>query len=225
MSEISQEASSRICKHMNEDHGVSVYAMVLSTLEQESSMSISNCTLKDVSLTKMAFSYVTCDKSTCSSKETVMKFDPPLESSSEIRPRLVKLHHDLLSPKFSWLVTKPICTQVVFIVAALGYFTYTGLEAFLLTVNTAPEFLKSIITAVFGSDENLFSWICYLFKGINVAHMLEAFYVVYLCKQKLKLKTPATLSWYILVALAGYPMTSKVLDFVKVCNDSKMKKK
>ena len=86
MCKISPEASKRICKHMNEDHGVSVYAMVLSNLEkEESSMKISNCILKDVSLTQMTFSYVRCDGSVCEPKETVMKFDPPLESSSEIR--------------------------------------------------------------------------------------------------------------------------------------------
>lgn len=142
----------------------------------------------------------------------------------EFRPRLVKLHHDFLSPKFSWLVTEPILAQIVIITATLGYFSYSGLEAFLLTVESAPDFLKSIITTVFGSTENLFTCICNVFKYTVLAHVLEAFYVAYLCKQKLKLKAPAILSWFIIVAMSGYLMTLKVLDFVKVSNSSKTKK-
>lgn len=88
MSEITPEVSQRICKHMNDDHHLSVYAMVTSTLDNETSnMKISNCKLDSVSLTKLSFSFVACDdaKGVCVPKTTVINFDPPLQSSAEAR--------------------------------------------------------------------------------------------------------------------------------------------
>jgi putative heme iron utilization protein len=92
MCNITPQASERICKHMNEDHGVSVYAMVLATLANtgsaESKMKISNCQLKNISLTQMDLSFVACDSTnggSCLLKDMVIHFDPPLESSRDMR--------------------------------------------------------------------------------------------------------------------------------------------
>ena len=100
MCNITPQVSQRICKHMNEDHGVSIYAMVLSTLgkstansngnsttEPTSAMKISNCKLKNVSMTQIELSYVACDsvKGVCMPKDVVIPFDPPLASSAEVR--------------------------------------------------------------------------------------------------------------------------------------------
>ena len=88
MSDISPDASKRMCKHMNEDHGLSVYAMVISTLDSTTaSMKISNCKLEEISLTKMHLSYVACDdaKGVCMPKTSVIRFDQPLQSSAEAR--------------------------------------------------------------------------------------------------------------------------------------------
>ena len=101
MCQITPETSKRICSHMNEDHGVSIYAMVLSALDQNDkkqnkakednpmikNMKISNCILKSVSLTQMKLSFVACDNDNgiCMSRDLMIDFDPPLKSSAEIR--------------------------------------------------------------------------------------------------------------------------------------------
>ncbi len=80
---------------MNEDHAVSVYAMVLSTLSKSKSnrnnnnITISKCLLTNVTPTKITLSYVECDDNVkggiCMPKELDIDFNPPLTSSAEIR--------------------------------------------------------------------------------------------------------------------------------------------
>jgi len=230
MSEITPETSKRMCKHMNEDHGISVYAMLLSSIDgsPESSMKISNCKLKNVSMTKMDISYVACDlkNGTCMPRDTSIDFEPPLESAAEVRPRLVKLHHQNLAPKFSWIITDSICRTIILSVLALGYFDFMGLDAFSSDIeNRAPEFFKDMIHFLFGSVESLFRGVQVSFKFAVLAHFLEACYAAYLCKNSLKMNLKGVLSWFCVVTMVGYPMTSKVLNFVKVQNQMKNEQK
>ncbi len=258
MSEITSEQTKRICKHMNEDHGISVYAMLLSAIagSPDSSMKISNWELKSVSMTTMEISYVACDlkNGMCMPKSISIDFEPPLESAAEVRwvrlkvaaafisffhslnaelffthscrPRLVKLHHENLSPKFSLLITDSTCRVIVTTVLALGYFDMMGLETFLSDVeNHAPEFFKNIIYLLFGSVESLFKGVQVSFKFAVVAHFLEACYVTHLCKNNLKMNLKSTLSWFLIVSMVGYPMTSTILDFVRVQAELKNKQK
>lgn len=53
-----------------------------------------------------------------------------------------------------------------------------------------------------------------------VIHFIEGLYVMYLCS-KLKLKFSNTLSWFFMTFIAGLPMTQRVMNFVKIQNESK----
>ena len=53
-------------------------------------------------------SYVLCNGDACSMKNVMIPFIPSLNSSSQVRARLIDDHHRALNPKFSWLVTDPI---------------------------------------------------------------------------------------------------------------------
>ena len=86
---ITPEASSRICSHMNEDHGLTVYGLVLSTMSKAESdmLDISKWTMKSISLSEMNLSFVVCDKKsgTCEPREISIPFVPQLRSGSEVR--------------------------------------------------------------------------------------------------------------------------------------------
>ena len=136
------------------------------------------------------------------------------------------MHHEHLSPKFSLLITDPLNRIIILSVLALGYFSYQGLHSFVSDITTyAPPFVKDmIIDGIFGSTETLFMFIKFSFKFAIVAHVMEAMYVAFLCRTVLKLKTKTIVEWYLIVSITGYPMTSKVLDFVNVHKETKMKK-
>ena len=57
------------------------------------------------------------------------------------------------------------------------------------------------------------------------AHVVEALYAAYLCKTLLKMKTMATLSWFVIISMVGYPMTSKILEFARIQKKSNEGKK
>ena len=133
---------------------------------------------------------------------------------------MIKLHQECLSPKFTWLFSDSVCRTIMSSVTALGYFTIIGYDTFALDFQSnAPEFFKSIILFCFGSIESLFKGIVVSFYFAIIAHVLEATYVVYLCQDKLKLNHQVTFAWFMAVAMVGYPMTSKVLDFVSIVDD------
>mmetsp|Transcript_14795 Transcript_14795/g.18029 ORF Transcript_14795/g.18029 Transcript_14795/m.18029 type:complete len:235 (+) Transcript_14795:135-839(+) len=227
---ISPEVSKRICKHMNEDHGVSVYAMVCSTLSgaEKAKTKISNWKMNSVSNTDISLSYVACDsvQGLCMPSESTIKFDPPLSSPSQAKARLMKLHDEVLSPKFTWLITDATSRLIFPTVLALGYFTYVGFEQFLQDFeNQASVSLINIVNTVFGSPEGLFTCVRTAFIFSVVAHLTEAIYVVYQCRKKLSLKPTTTLSWFLIVSVVGFPMTSKVLEFVNVKNQNQSGKK
>lgn len=56
--------------------------------------------------------------------------------------------------------------------------------------------------------------VCWMFGAI--AHLAEAVYVAYICKTCLKMRFQNMLSWFVMVVLVGYPMTSKVLHLKNV---------
>jgi len=135
-----------------------------------------------------------------------------------LRPRLVEMHHEMLAPQFSWLTSEPLCRMILFAMAGLGY-AYYCLDMKDLVNQYAM--LKPVI----GSEGQILayaikvSWIFGVF-----AHLAEAIYTAFVCKQTLKMRNKATLSWFIMVSLVGFPMTMKVLEFISVHNSSSLKK-
>jgi len=54
-----------------------------------------------------------------------------------------------------------------------------------------------------------------------VAHTLEAMYVAYKCQSQAKLTVSATLKWFTMICLTGYPITTR---FFQLLGGAKIKK-
>ena len=95
---------------MNEDHTATCHALVLSTLSSwtEKKSKVQNARMTSVTMVGYNLSYVLCNGDACSMKNVMIPFIPSLNSSSQVRARLIDDHHRALNPKFSWLVTDPI---------------------------------------------------------------------------------------------------------------------
>lgn len=48
------------------------------------------------------------------------------------------------------------------------------------------------------------------------AHLAEAAWVYHTCKNVLKFRTKSAAMWFLVVAMAGYPQTSKVIELVSI---------
>jgi len=214
---------------MNDDHAVSVFAMVKCSLGKSKSHKISNCKMTSISLEEATFSYVECTSTsgtgTCAMKNTTFVFHPPLETMKDMRPRLVDLHHDLLTPKLKSLVTEVPCAIIICILLLFGYITYfvDDLEQVILSKNL--KLAGSCISMIFGCIQSLEKLIEKTFIFAVVAHILEACYGAFLSHKVLKLKMKSTLLWFLAISCAGYLMTSKIMEFSNVHLESKKSKK
>jgi|AntRauTorckE5430_2_1112549.scaffolds.fasta_scaffold02291_3 hypothetical protein len=217
-----QTVESRIITHMNEDHELSLYAMVQSTLsqkEKQTLVNVKNCKLTAISLNEVRISYTACETNSSSQKEVVVPIEPPMLSMSECRPKLVELHHRCLAPKFSWWITEPLSRTVVLSMAGLGYAYYCVDMQELVEQN-------EMIAVVAGEKGEVFAYavkISWLF-GI-AAHIAEAIYAAFICKTLLKMKNAGTFAWFVIISITGYPMMSKVMKFASIQKNINASKK
>ena len=211
----------KIIKHMNEDHELSLFAIVQSKLprkEKNSTTGVKNCRMKAINLSNMTLSYVSCKGDMCEQKELCVKFEPPMASFEETRSRLVKMHDECVAPSFSWLFTEPLCRMILFAMGGLCYAHYSMDMA-----DVASQ--SDIIASVFGEDGSVLSYvikICWFFGA--GAHIAEAAYAFFVCQTTLKMKPMNSFKWFIVISMVGYPMTSKILDFARVKESSEEKK-
>jgi hypothetical protein len=88
---LSIDAERLICYHMNLDHAVILYAIVKSTLPRKlinnKNIKISNPELVNINLESATINFIACDEKTgtCTKKNVIVKFDPPVESQLELR--------------------------------------------------------------------------------------------------------------------------------------------
>ena len=77
----------RICKHMNEDHQLSLFMIVKSTLgrKERNSVKISHCKMTAIDLKEAKITFAACKGETCTKREVVVKFDPPMNSFADMR--------------------------------------------------------------------------------------------------------------------------------------------
>jgi len=201
---ITRERSSQICKHMNDDHHVSVYAMALSSIpaSQRRTIKLQNVKMKSVSMKEYIISYNICVGDLCGMTENIsIPFNPPLSSPSEVRLRLVEDHHKYLTPELKMLFLDPFCLVVLITTMLLGYGTlFMGIDKISsLTTTSSLKFAYAVQ---------------YAFITCVVLHGLEAMYIVYLCKKVLKLKLYSCFKTFCIVSCVGFPMTKYVLGFV-----------
>lgn len=213
-------AETRICNHMNEDHQLSLFMIVDSTLgRRERNVTVSNCKMTAINLKESKISYVACKNDTCSQREVVIKFVPPMNSFVDMRPRLAELHHEKSEPKISWLVTEPLCRLIILMIMGLGYAHH-----FLDFQELANK--NDLFRSVFGSEGQILAFAiqCSLIFAVG-AHLAEAVYGFYLCKKILQFRNKASVLWFFMISMVGYPMTSKCIEFARIQkNHSKEKK-
>lgn len=224
--EISSEASTRICAHMNDDHSATIHAMVVFNLSNREAAhcKIQNAKMTSVSMKEYSISYILCDGNACAMREVAVPFNPPLNSSDEVRPRLVQDHHMALTPKFSWLVTDPLIRMLFGACILLGVGTALGHDELAKRVDDAP-WAAAIANAVFGTSARFANLVVGAWYFSLVAHTMEACYTAYLCKTMLKMKTGTTFKWFVLNVCTGFPIMNKVKELVAVDSAARSKKK
>lgn len=215
---ISEETSKRVCTHMNEDHAVSVLAMAMRSAGEASSSStssswkISDATMLKVDESGCLIRCVACSGDLCEMNVVEYKFEPPIASASELRPRLVAVHHRLCSPRVAWLVKKPQALLILVTEAFLAYGTFGRYER----ATNYSDVLSGVVSLVFGSASNFSLAVRAAFYFSVVAHGGEALYVAYHCRRTLKLQWKATILWFLMICMVGIPITSEFLPLLNV---------
>ena len=213
--EISAEASKRICTHMNEDHGVTVYAMAAHELTkaknaklQQPGWHMTDARMQRVTMTSCRLQVFVCSGDMCEMISVDYPFNPPLSSSSQIRPRLIAIHHQVMTPQISWLITKPVALVLVLISVAMAHGIFVlGIPQFTQVLQDLDEGLGlNLVSTLFGSSAILVWMLQGIFWFTVVAHIVEGLYAVYHCRTTLKLGLKAQVLWFVLLFLAGYPI-------------------
>jgi hypothetical protein len=213
--EISEEASKRMCQHMNDDHAVSVYVMAKSLVRLEAGWKISDARLKKVSLTGCSIQAITCHKDMCVPHNVVYKFEPPLKSSAEARSRLLEIHQRLTKPKLQWFFTKPISLFIV----PMWLFAIWGSQAAsqedLVRIVDSMELSKMTSLSKEKQAVILSQLLSLTFIFTLVGHLIFTLFVVDKAKG-LKLSPTATVMWMVCIFSAGYPFFSELFDIYEV---------
>jgi hypothetical protein len=82
-----------------------------------------------------------------------------------------------------------------------------------------------MVDSTFGSSVRFAEAVIGAWYFSLAAHLMEAFYTAYMCKVILKLKTGATMKWFVLTASVGYPIMKKVQELVAVDSTARSKRK
>lgn len=224
-SEITPETSKRVCKHMNEDHALSVYAMAkrkLSSLPKDGGKwKISEASLLSVSMEGCLMQVVFCRGDLCQVQKVTYPFEPRLKHASELRPRLVSIHQEVCKPHFTsiWL-TSPIASIIAIVFAGSTYCALVlGLDRLTANIENSARF-HSLISTCFGSANNFALLVGFVFFFTFSAHALEALSVV-IKGQALKFSATTTAAWVLQVAVAGFPVFQQFRELHDMNSKSK----
>ena len=122
------------------------------------------------------------------------------------------MHHKSLAPKLSWYITDSATRTGLLIVGSI-------VGTYLMGFDTFVRNLESIESHT-SINVHLFNVISKFARLAITLHALEGLYVVYLCS-KLKLKISNIAFWFVMTFISGLPMTTKVMRFAQVQNESK----
>lgn len=199
---ISLETSNEICRYMNDEYAISVYAMALSTLsldDQNTKYQVFDACLDSISNEKYIISFQLLYGDDLREKRVEeISFNPPLTDKDDARERMLQEHHKVFTPYFFWLVTDTYISFIFLVCISLGVFTY-------LVDDESKQmmgYLSNIIEL---------GWYFAI-----VSHVVEGVIVGYLSKTRLKLPFSISIKWCILGSLVGQPVVSKVFNFVAI---------
>lgn len=226
---ISAETSARVCRHMNEDHAVSVYAMAARCLAKQqlqrqqeqqqgqgqptTGWKLTSARMLQITAQGCHLQAISCTSGDlCEIKTVVYPFTPPLTHAAQVKSRLVAIHHQVLSPQWQWIYSKPFAMKFSISFAALAYGTLvlggTGMKALLDQTN--------LIKSFYPRTDILVLVVQAVFYIIMVAHICEAVFAAYICRSTLKLKWQGTLQWMIFVGAVGFPILNELQTLQQV---------
>jgi Protein of unknown function (DUF2470)/Domain of unknown function (DUF4499) len=224
LEEISAEVSQRICSHMNDDHGVSVYAMAKRIRELEPASTglggLTSARLMRVTRNGCEIRAITCQGDACHMSSLFYPFTPPLSApgGADARKRMVDIHYQVCSPLFGrWIWSKPLIPVILGAFTILGYGTlFLGYQGMIQKLQVDWTTLNSIFVGVFGSTEIFARVVQFAFGFTVVAHVGEALYSAYHCRTVLKLPWTVTLEWFLAICATGFPVFMELLELLTV---------
>uniref|UniRef100_A0A7S3LDU9 DUF2470 domain-containing protein n=1 Tax=Amphora coffeiformis TaxID=265554 RepID=A0A7S3LDU9_9STRA len=200
--EVSEETSSRVCKHMQDDHFISVYAMARNMLDLPGGWKLTDAKMKKVTSAGCHLQAVTCSGDLCEMKPVVYPFTPPLTNASQVKPRLVAIHHEVLSPQWKWVWTKPFAFKFMLTTLALAY------GALVMGNEGLTEALDktNLIKMFYPWTDTIAIVVQLVFYVTLVAHIMEASMVAHTYRTVFKLNWKGVARWIVMILVAGYPI-------------------
>jgi hypothetical protein len=216
MSDFSKETIERICAHMNADHGVTVYAMAKTKIGKKGK--ISNSILKSITLDGCHIHGVLCNGDLCQVEKIIYPFEPPLENASQIRSRLIEIHHRVCRPRFR----DPLAWIVFAIYALLVWFHifYDGVTRTRL-IGENHFFIRNL--APYVSATHVGNALHGFVQSTFLGHSVLAATVSYHCRRTLKLSFISTMYWLLAVSASGLPVVQQFLELLAIRNKSRVK--
>ena len=211
--EISAETSSRVCKHMNDDHPMSVYAMARNMLDPlPSGWVLTDAKMNKVTVEGCHLQAVTCSGDLCEMKPVVYPFTPPLTNAAQVKPRLVAIHQTVLSPQWKWLWTKPFALKFMVSMLILAYGALVmGAEGMTAALD------KTNLIKMFFPHTNVIAILLQLvFYIIFVSHIAEASMVAHTYREVFKLDWTGVAHWIVMIMLIGYPIMKEGMMLQKI---------
>jgi len=195
---------------MQDDHYITVYAMARNALDDllSTGWKLTDVKMKKVTSVGCHLQAVTCSGDLCEMKSLVYPFAPPLANASQVKPRLVSIHHDVLSPQWKWLWTKPFASLFVLVFPLLAYGTLVMGDDGLTEALEKTNFIEQSNGIVI-----LLRWGFYV---TFVAHIVEASVVAHTCRTVFKLNWKGVVQWIIMVFLSGYPILREAMALQKI---------
>lgn len=204
---ISAETSARVCKHMNDDHAISVYAMARRVVSLPAGWKLTDAKIKKVTAGGCHLQAIACSGDMCEMKAVVFPFVPTLTKAAQVKPKLVAIHHQVLSPQWQWIYQKPLALKLVVTFVMLGYSSlvvgHEGMTAYLDQTNLIKRFYSHTYIIAIA--------IQFVFYVTTVSHIAEALFAAYTCRKDFKLNWNGTMQWIGMVFFVGFPILNEVL--------------
>ena len=207
---------------MNEDHAFSVHIMAKDVVNVKSGWKISDAHLQSVSLVGCKLRVFVCNGDLCEMVFAQVPFKPALQSSTEVRRRLISIHNHLTMPKFHWIMTRPTALVIVSIEACIVYgILIMGVQKLISTIDGDKIMFAQNISQVFGSAETFVGVLHIILWVTIIAHSYEGLSGVYMCRNTLKLGVKHQIMWFILIFIVGFPIYKELSHLAQIAISKK----
>lgn len=208
---LSEATSQRICKHMNEDHAVSVYGMANFIAQQQKQndtsitsitrnnknskkMEITQTIMKKITRNECTIQVVLCSGDICEMR-TIQFPLTNVQKVSQIRTKMVEIHQHVLQPQYIVPFTSLKCIITGCFVSSIAFSTL------ILGVDNTNTILQLRLVPELAYTMSKF--IPNLFWFLMTIHFIESTIVFYYARTKLKLSYESCLLWYVTVFVFG----------------------